>query len=190
MGGCFVLVVLLFSILGTAGAFPTLYRARNFTQTVPGSYYGADVEYAFPPTGERSHANSRLALVLSGLQVSAGVHWCVFRVLSRALPSLLFSLYSLLSTLYSLLSTLYSLLSLSLTRHLYSRFLPSRYTQPGAPGFAQCRTIQRCLGAVDGVVGICASTDTRSLARSSRALTLLLALRARSPGRTSRHTRR
>ena len=97
MGGCFVLVVLLFSILGTAGAFPTLYRARNFTKTVPGSYYGADVEYAFPPTGERSHANSRLALVLSGLQVSAGVHWCVFRVLSRALPSLLFSLYSLLS---------------------------------------------------------------------------------------------
>ena len=180
MGGCFVLVVLLFSILGTAGAFPTLYKAANFTRTVPGSYYGADVEYAFPPTGERSHANSRLALVLSGLQVSAGVHWCVFRVLSRALPSLLFSLYSLLS-----LS-----LSLSLTRHLYSRFLPSRYTQPGAPGFAQCRTIQRCLGAVDGVVGICASTDTRSLARSSRALTLLLALRARSPGRTSRHTRR
>jgi len=183
MGGCFVLVVLLFSILGTAGAFPTLYTATNFTRTVPGSYYGADVEYAFPPTGERSHANSRLALVLSGLQVSAGVHWCVFRVLSRALPSLLSTLYSLLS-----LSTLYSLLSL--TRHLYSRFLPSRYTQPGAPGFAQCRTIQRCLGAVDGVVGICASTDTRSLARSSRALALLLALRARSPGRTSRHTRR
>ena len=102
MGGCFVLVVLLFSILGTAGAFPTLYKAANFTRTVPGSYYGADVEYAFPPTGERSHANSRLALVLSGLQVSAGVHWCVFRVLSRALPSLLFSLSSLLSLSLSL----------------------------------------------------------------------------------------
>jgi len=170
MGGCFVLLVLLFSILGTAGAFPTLYRARNFTRTVPGSYYGADVEYAFlpnerspVPTPSRSRKLTR-ASPSFGLQVSAGVHWCVVRVLSRALRSLLCSLSLSLSPDTSTL--------VSSPVGILNRVLQV------SPGVGQFSAVFELLMEWWALV------PRPARARSSRALTLSLAHFARSPGRT------